>query len=194
MNYVLGLIIIMGSIFAVDKLYTWYNKKFERMKLELEVLKIVAKHECFGKFNNDPAQFIPWIAQLLELMGLKVAEALPKQKDSGVDLTGQYRDGKIVYIKCKLGKPENWDSPIDKSEAQRLVGAMVEDGVKNGLIITIPPLSDAVKNYFANVQQEGLTIKYMDGDDLVKELYDLRQTKLPEMLDKLGIILKRNIR
>ncbi|NLM21401.1 MAG: restriction endonuclease [Peptococcaceae bacterium] len=192
MNYVLGLITIMGSIFAVDKLYTWYNKKFEKMKLELEVLKVVAKHECFGKFNSDPAQFISWIAQLLALMGLKVAEALPKQKDSGIDLTGQYKDGRIVYIKCNLGKPENWENPIDKSEAQRLVGAMVEDGVKNGLIITIPSLSDVVKNYLATVKQEGLTIKYMDGDDLVKELYKLRQNKLPEMLDKLGITLKRN--
>jgi len=139
------------------------------------------------KVQNDPKQFEQWIAKLLALMGLQVVQASPALKESGVDLTGQYKDGKIVYIKCNLENPEKWDNEIDKGEVQKLVGAMIGDGVKNGLIITIPPLNDKVKNYISSVSQEGLTIKYMDGDDLVEELYSLRQAKLPEMLERLGI-------
>ncbi len=58
------------------------------------------------------------------------------------------------------------------------------------MIISLPPLSDAVKNYLCNVNQAGFNIKYMDGDDLVKELYDLREVKLPELLEKLGVKLR----
>lgn len=190
MDSILGFIVIALFVLIVDKIISWHNRAYEKKRAQLEVLKVVSKHECFGLFKNDLAQFEKWLAKLLALKGFKVVEVTRGQKDSGKDIVVRNNMGQTVYVECKLSSPEQWDTPVDQTVAQKLVGAMLADSVRYGLIITTGVVSDAAKDYLNQVNKVGYQVKYIDGDALVKELYDLREAKLPEILESIGIKLK----
>jgi len=190
MDSILGFIVIILFVLVIDKIISWHNQAYEKKRAQLEVLKVVSKHECFGLFKNDPAQFEKWLAKLLALKGFKIVEVTKGQKDSGKDIVVRNNMGQTVYVECKLSNPDQWETPVDKPVAQKLVGAMLADSVRYGLIITTGVVSDAAKDYLNQVNKAGYQVKYIDGDALVKELYDLREAKLPEILESIGIKLK----
>ncbi|NLI93355.1 MAG: restriction endonuclease [Peptococcaceae bacterium] len=190
MNSIIGLIILFLTILIMDKIMGWYKLRFERIRTQLDVLKVVSKHECFGKFK-DSAQFERWTAKLLALKGFRIVEIMQSHKDSGKDMIVRNEFGQVVYVECKLADPENWDTPVDCTVARKLVGAMVGDGIKNGLIITTSIFSEEAKDYLHKVNHAGFQVKYLEGDALIREIYDLREVKLPEILENLGIKLRK---
>lgn len=192
MNSILSLVILFLIIFLIDRIFSWYKIRFEKVRTQLEVLKIVSKQECFGKFQ-DQAQFEKWAAKLLALKGFKILEVFQpsKDKDQGKDMVVRNEFGQTAYVVCKLADPVNWDTPVDLAAAQKLIGSMVAGGVKNGLIVTTASIEENVKDYLNQVNTAGYQVKYLDGDALVRELYDLREVKLPELLQNLGIHLRK---
>jgi len=93
--------------------------------------------------------------------------------------------GDIVYVGCKLRNPQNWDHNVSKSETQKLVGSMVGDGVKNGLIITTASLNSDAKEYLMKLNGLGYSMQIIEGDTLVKELYNLRKKQLVPLFNSL---------
>ncbi len=67
-------------------------------------------------------------------------------------------------------------------EAQKLIGAMVGDGVKRGMIITSAGFTKEAKEYISRINERGYRIEMIDGDSLMSQLYDLREVKLKEMI------------
>lgn len=187
MDSLLGIILIILTIILIDRVYQVFNKRSEKTRIELDVLKVLSKHECFGLFKDAPAQFEKWAAKFFALKGYTIYEVTRAQKDGSKDLILKDKSGNTIYVACKLADPGNWDMNIDLPVAQKLVGAMVADAVKKGLILTTASLTDNAIAYLGQVNSRGYEVKYIDGDALVTELYGLREAKLPGIMERLGM-------
>ena len=172
------IIVVLVIHLGVDSYLKIKNSRQQELERTINVLKVVTKHECYEMFSSNPAEFEKWIAEFLTLKGYKNAILVSKDNDDGKDIIVQNKKGQNVYVLCKLQNPNNWDSDIDRSEAQKLVGAMVGDGVKNGLILTTAALHADTKEYIMKLNGLGYSMQIIEGDALAKELYNLRKKQL----------------
>jgi len=193
MNIITAAIITVLIIFVLNFVFERYYKQKqleqEDLRARLEVLKVVAKHECFGKYHAEPAGFQVWVAKFLELKGYSEVkfgtEKLGKEKlgtESGEQgLTAINLNGKNVYIHCKLVNPADWDKDVSKTDIKNMVGAMIEKDIHQGLIVTTGKLSPEAEDYLAMIEERDYFISYIDGAFLEEELYVLRSENLPEL-------------
>jgi hypothetical protein len=140
----------------------------------LDVLKIVAKQELYRLGNPDSA--VRWITRFLSLMGYTGIKTGKLQEDNSYDFSCLEKE-QPVYVVCKLWSVEQFEAPVNRIAVQKLVGAMVGDRVKKGLIITAGELTAEARRYI-----EGLPMSYritvIDGIKLMTKLSDLRKSKL----------------
>ena len=182
MNSLMGLITIVIFIIIIHLGFDIYLKlkhsRQEELNHKLDVLKIISKHECFQSFSGDPGEFEKWISKLLSLKGYKNVSPTPKDQDEAKDFVVQNKKGESVHVLCRLADPQNWDKNITKQDAERFIGSMVGEGVKNGLIITTAAICPDAKKYLIKLNGLGYKMQIIEGDALVKELYDLRKNLL----------------
>lgn len=185
LNTIINLLFGFFVIYAVDKIY-WIitkerNYKLEKEKLKIEVGKMIIK-EDFYKFKekliDGKDAFEIYCGNLLKTMGYTNVQVTELVGDGGKDIIA-YKDGEKYYIECKL-----WDWAIENNSvgrpvAQKLVGAMVKDKVKNGIIITTTYFTNEAIEYARNIPN--ITLELIDGDKLVKLIQDLRQEWIPEL-------------
>ena len=187
MDSFMGLITIVIFIVIIHLGFDIYlkikNSRKEEEVRKLDVLKIITKHECFSNFSDNPGEFEKWISEFLTLKGYKNASITPKDNDDGKDLVVQNKKGEKVYVLCKLGDPGNWIKNVTMQDAQRFIGSMAGEGVKNGLVITTADISQDAKNYLIKLNGLGYKLQIIEGDALVKELYDLRKKHLTPSLN-----------
>lgn len=178
MNILTAAITTVLIIFVLNFVFERYHKQRqlqqEDLKARLEVLKIVAKHECYGQYQNEPERFQAWVGVFLELRGY-----------SGVKLeegmTGINPNGQKTYIDCQLADPAAWDQDITKRDIQNMVGVMIGQDIHQGLIVTTGKLSPEAKDLITMIAERGYFISWIDGGSLEEELYALRVKKLPEL-------------
>lgn len=187
LNTIINLLFSFFVIYAVDKIY-WIitkerNYKLEREKLKVEVGKMIIK-EDFYKFKekliDGKDAFEVYCGNLLKTMGYNNVQVTELVGDGGKDIIA-YKDGEKYYIECKL-----WDWTIENNSvgrpvAQKLVGAMVKDKVKNGIIITTSYFTNEAIEYAKNIPD--ITLELIDGDKLVKLIQGLRQEWILELQD-----------
>ncbi|KUO66099.1 MAG: hypothetical protein APF84_12315 [Gracilibacter sp. BRH_c7a] len=182
MNSFLGLLTIIIFILIIhlglDSYLKIKNKHKEDLKSTIDVLKVITKHECYEKFSGDSTEFEKWIAEFLTLKGYRNVLVSPKESDDGKDIIVQNKNGETVYVSCKLSDPQNWENNVSKSEIQKLVGSMVGDSIKAGLVITTAALNSEAKEYIMKLNGLGYRMQIIEGDVLVKELYNLRKKHL----------------
>lgn len=164
--------------------YKIRDKENAKQELKLDVLKTISKHECFNKFQESPDGFESWIRKFLEIKGLK--EIKPEAKDQDVDLTAVNEFGQQMYISCNLNKPENWNKTVPLSQVKSLLGSMVINHVKNALIITMEDLDPQAIDFINQLNGMGYRIKYLEGTDVVEDLYKLREKELVPLLKEIG--------
>ena len=186
LNLILTLGVLLLLIIITEKLYHLYNaykrEKEDMIDTKLEVLKIISKHECFK--DNDPKAFEDWISKVLHVLNYKEINVIPAHDDGGKDVTCLDKEGRKVYVECKLWNPDNFDSQVGRPVAQKLAGAMLADGVKKGVIITTAAISEEARNYVKNLPKE-YEILLMDGDELMQKLYQVRKLQLEPLLKPL---------
>lgn len=189
MSTFLGLLTIIIFILliqiGVDSYLKIKNSHQQDIERRVDVLKVITKHECYDRFSSSPDEFDHWISEFLALKGYKSVISVPKDNDEGKDMIVQNNKGQNVYVLSKLRNPEDWENNINRSEAQKLAGAMVGDGVKNGLIITTASLSIDAKEYIMRLNRVGYSIQIIEGDKLTKELYNLRQKQIIPLYNSL---------
>ena len=189
MNSFLGLLTIIIFVLVihlgVDTYLKIKNKNKENLQSTLDVLKVITKHECYEKFSGDSTEYEKWIAEFLALKGYINVILVPKDNDDSKDIIVQNRKGQNVYVGCKLRNPQNWENNVSRSETQKLVGAMVADGVKNGLIITTAALNSDAKEYIMKLNGLGYSMQIIEGDALAQELYNLRKKQLVPLFNSL---------
>lgn len=162
----------------LDRVQNILNRRREVENIEnaarLEVLKIVVKDELFH--FQDCEAVNGWITRLLQMSGYTELKARPFEEDSTYDYVCAKGTQK-VYVTCKLWNVKDFDAPVTRAAAQKLVGAMVGDRVKKGLIITAGALTDEAQKYL-----EALPVSYrieiLDGFRLMNKLHALRKIHL----------------
>ena len=87
-----------------------------------------------------------------------------------------------MLIACKLQKARDYEEPLTTGTVQKLVGAMVGDRVKKGLLLTTGELTEEARRYI-----ERLPVSYkitvLDGQSLMEKIHDLRKLKLVDLLE-----------
>ncbi len=182
-NLILALTVLLLLIIGTERFYSLYNaykqEKEDMIGTKLQVLKIIAKHECFR--DNDPDAFEEWILKALNILNYKDIRVTLAHDDGGKDVVCRDKNGDKVYVECNLWKPENFEEKIGRPVVQKLAGAMLADGVKKGLVITTAAFTEEARQYVSKLPKD-YEIKLLDGDELMKKLYQVRKLQLEPLL------------
>jgi restriction system protein len=183
LNLVLALAVLLLLIIGVEKFYSLYHayrrEKDGVLDAKLKVLKVVAKHECFR--DGDPAAFDDWLSRILQVLNYREIRVAPARDGGGGDAVCLDPDGSRVYVECKLWMPERFSEEVGRPALQRLAGAMLADGVKKGLVLTMGSFSEEARRYVKKLP-DGYEIRLLDGDELVQKLYQVRKLQLEPLL------------
>ena len=183
MDLVYELIAFIVMVVVAEKLFKAWEIRAKVVQTRINVLKVITKHECFGMFKEEPAKFEDWVGVLLELKGYRKVIVTSRQDDGGKDIVATDRTGKKTFVECKLWDPDNWEINVGRPDAQKLVGAMVVAGINQGLVVTTANLTEKAKQYIKEVNSLGYHVQFIEGDALMRELYDLREIKLKPLLE-----------
>lgn len=175
MNIVIVLIVCYLFFKLLDKAFEVYSQnKTEKNNREWLKYGFLSKHDLH---HLDPFEFEKWCAEFLEKLGYTDVVVTSERIDGGKDIICKY-NGEIVYVECKryLDDPET-PFQVSRDIVQKLVGAMVGDGIHHGIIITTGIITDRSIEYVKNLPEE-YKVDLIDGDTLIK-LY--RETRLKEI-------------
>lgn len=162
--------------------------------LSIEMLKdgspFVLHKECELGDDNIPKikenimkmegrEFEIFCARLFEETGkYKSVELTPPQYDGGKDII---LDGKI-YVECKRytdGATKTEEYMIGREICQKLVGAIVAEGLKQGIIITTGNIHQNAWDYIIKLEKKSdIRIEIMDIDDIMNMVKSINTTEV----------------
>lgn len=124
----------------INQIYLYYkmHKKFENCNL----LSNLA-------YRLTPHEFEIWCSEYLSNLGFTNIMVLPIGPDAGKDIICEKNSEKF-YIKCKRYSPNSY---ISSFQVEKLLGSMISDNVKNGLIITTGDLSKEAKDTLKKIKK-----------------------------------------
>jgi restriction endonuclease Mrr len=131
-----------------------------------------------------PSKFEEWCKIILEDMGYKNLNNVTELFEGGVNLSS-IEKSQCTYISTRLYKlkdnkkdnvNDNYET-IGRPELQKFVGALVQDKVKKGIIITTGDFTSDAKEYLKSLPSE-YSITLIDGIQLTKRLRNLRQKEI----------------
>ena len=134
------LIIILFTPLIGKLIYSYYkmHKKFENCNL----LSNLA-------YRLTPHEFEIWCSEYLSNLGFTNIIVLPIGPDAGKDIICEKNSEKF-YIECKRYSPNSY---ISSFQVEKLLGSMISDNVKNGLIITTGDLSKEAKDTLKKIKK-----------------------------------------
>ena len=124
----------------INQIYLYYkmHKKFENCSL----LSNLA-------YRLTPHEFEIWCSEYLSNLGFTNIMVLPIGPDAGKDIICEKNSEKF-YIECKRYSPNSY---ISSFQVEKLLGSMISDNVKNGLIITTGDLSKEAKDTLKKIKK-----------------------------------------
>lgn len=124
----------------INQIYLYYkmHKKFENCNL----LSNLA-------YRLTPHEFEIWCSEYLSNLGFTNIMVLPIGPDAGKDIICEKNSEKF-YIECKRYSPNSY---IYSFQVEKLLGSMISDNVKNGLIITTGDLSKEAKDTLKKIKK-----------------------------------------
>lgn len=124
----------------INQIYLYYkmHKKFENCNL----LSNLA-------YRLTPHEFEIWCSEYLSNLGFTNIIVLPIGPDAGKDIICEKNSEKF-YIECKRYSPNSY---ISSFQVEKLLGSMISDNVKNGLIITTGDLSKEAKDTLKKIKK-----------------------------------------
>ena len=96
-----------------------------------------------------PHEFEIWCSEYLSNLGFTNIMVLPIGPDAGKDIICEKNSEKF-YIECKRYSPNSY---ISSFQVEKLLGSMISDNVKNGLIITTGDLSKEAKDTLKKIKK-----------------------------------------
>jgi len=157
-------------------------------------------------YDLTPREFENWCAYLLRRLGYRDVTTTSASNDGGKDIICK-RDGKKIYVECKkymfkeLAEHLNRENKYSRSDnekgefseklvgrdiLQKLVGAMVGDGVHRGIVITTSDFHANAIEYIMGLPEE-YQVELIDGrtlcnmyEEIIEEEYD-RQIRIPDI-------------
>ena len=124
----------------INQIYLYYkmHKKFENCNL----LSNLA-------YRLTPHEFEIWCSEYLSNLWFTNIMVLPIGPDAGKDIICEKNSEKF-YIECKRYSPNSY---ISSFQVEKLLGSMISDNVKNGLIITTGDLSKEAKDTLKKIKK-----------------------------------------
>ena len=124
----------------INQIYLYYkmHKKFENCNL----LSNLA-------YRLTPHEFEIWCSEYLSNLGFTNIILLPIGPDAGKDIICEKNSEKF-YIECKRYSPNSY---ISSFQVEKLLGSMISDNIKNGLIITTGDLSKEAKDTLKKIKK-----------------------------------------
>lgn len=174
--------IMFIAFLIIDRVQNIYTRRIQievdEEMARLEVFKIISKEDLH--LIDDPDKIFRWISSLLDMIGYSEIEKKELNEDSAFNYICTYR-GKKVYVACKIGSAREFEAPINTAAVQKLVGAMVGDRIRRGLIITAGTLTEEAIKYLDSLPVS-YKIKVLDGAALMENLHHIRQKELKPLL------------
>lgn len=124
----------------INQIYLYYkmHKKFENCNLLSKLA-----------YRLTPHEFEIWCSEYLSNLGFTNIMVLPIGPDAGKDIICEKNSEKF-YIECKRYSPNSY---ISSFQVEKLLGSMISDNVKNGLIITTGDLSKEAKDTLKKIKK-----------------------------------------
>ena len=124
----------------INQIYLYYkmHKKFENCNLLSNLAHRLTPHE-----------FEIWCSEYLSNLGFTNIMVLPIGPDAGKDIICEKNSEKF-YIECKRYSPNSYISSL---QVEKVVGSMISDNIKNGLIITTGDLSKEAKDTLKKIKK-----------------------------------------
>ena len=124
----------------INQIYLYYkmHKKFENCNLLSNLAHRLNPHE-----------FEIWCSEYLSNLGFTNIMVLPIGPDAGKDIICEKNSEKF-YIECKRYSPNSY---ISSFQVEKLLGSMISDNIKNGLIITTGDLSKEAKDTLKKIKK-----------------------------------------
>lgn len=124
----------------INQIYLYYKmyKKFENCNLLSNLAHRLTPHE-----------FEIWCSEYLSNLGFTNIMVLPIGPDAGKDIICEKNSEKF-YIECKRYSPNSY---ISSFQVEKLLGSMISDNIKNGLIITTGDLSKEAKDTLKKIKK-----------------------------------------
>lgn len=124
----------------INQIYLYYkmHKKFENCNLLSNLAHRLTPHE-----------FEIWCSEYLSNLGFTNIMVLPIGPDAGKDIICEKNSEKF-YIECKR---YSHNSYISSFQVEKLLGSMISDNIKNGLIITTGDLSKEAKDTLKKIKK-----------------------------------------
>ena len=129
---------LIGKLINQIFLYYKMHKKFENCNL----LSNLA-------YRLTPHEFEIWCSEYLSNLGFTNIMVLPIGPDAGKDIICEKNSEKF-YIECKRYSPNSY---ISSFQVEKLLGSMISDNIKNGLIITTGDLSKEAKDTLKKIKK-----------------------------------------
>lgn len=181
LNTIKILITLLLSIYGVNLVYNIFIYINSRIKFTYNIKRL--KH---GILNIDdihdltPNEFEHWCGDFLKKQGFKDVYVTPKSPDEGKDIVCE-KNNKKYYVECKkYANSRNAKFKVTKNICKKLVGAMVGDGIANGIIITTGIFTKDSLEYINTLPAQYDFILY-DGKDLISEYESFRSLSFIEI-------------
>ncbi|WP_186430863.1 restriction endonuclease [Clostridium sp. BSD9I1] len=184
---------IVLVLFLAAILYSWismfinkdyryiaeYNRRFRDRVLTSEDLQNI-KHEIEHMEGREFEIFSEW---LFKNMGkYKSVTLTPATNDEGRDLILVDRNDATTFVECKrytdnATTTENF--MIGREICQKLVGAIVAEGIKQGIIITTGNVHQNAWDYIVKLEKNSTVgIQVMTSDDIMRTIQEINKAEV----------------
>lgn len=128
-------------------------------------------------YNLTSKEFEFWCGEFISRLGYTKIFYSPNEDEDTISLICSLYNEK-VYVVCKkfLYAPAA-TSVINEDICKKLIGAMLHDGVKRGIIITSGIIADSAIKYI-NTLPKSYKLELLDGADIIKQ-YSILKEKSP---------------
>lgn len=185
----IGLIIIIYSWITifVNKDYGFiadYSRKYKNRVLTIKDLDKI-KHEIEYMEGRQFERFSEWLFK--NIGKYKSVTLTPAANDEGRDLILIDADDNTIFVECKRyteNATVTEDFMIGREICQKLVGAMVADTIKRGIIITTGNIHQNAWDYIVKLEKNSdIRIEIITLDDIMRMI---KKINSPEVLNVVG--------
>lgn len=188
-----NLMLIITLMFIVYSVVSWINiiknrdfkyiKKcnsviYEDLLIEKDSLQIRENIKYMD--GREFEQLYEWIFK--NSRQYKSVILTPAQFDEGKDLILTDNNNELTYVECKRYTEKatvTEDFMIGREICQKLVGSMVADNIKNGIIITTGSIHKNAWDYIDKLQNNThITISILNLDDIMSMIYSIKTKQI----------------
>jgi len=125
----------------------------------------------------DLGEYESWSWRFLQDMGYEVLKIIPGNVFEGHNFICKKTEDKY-FVECRKGDSKSqYKTDIDKSDMQRIVGAMMGERIDRGVVITTEGFTKDARDYTNSLPPE-FKFSLIDGNELIKKCWDIRDRQI----------------